>query len=159
MEDRTVTVHIATLEDIPAAETLSRKTFSELRQVYHPLPKTVEKQSTQLDDTTPVVARNNNSIVGTLRYYVKADKLCVLGLAVDSFYRRRGIARGLLDFVTEEARRLDLSSVSLRTIRETGNVPIFERMSFRIVNEVVADWCESENHSMLHDVWMEKAVG
>ena len=43
-------------------------------------------------------------------------------------------------------------------IRETGNVPIFERMGFQTVQENDENCFESDVHDVLADVYMERLL-
>jgi len=64
----------------------------------------------------------------------------------------------LVDFVSDTARTLGHKIVSARTIRETGNVEIFERLGFRVVKEETAKWCVSDRYPTLHDAYLERQV-
>ncbi|MDA2933962.1 GNAT family N-acetyltransferase [Acidobacteria bacterium AH-259-D05] len=97
-------------------------------------------------------------VVGSLQYLVEVDRVYVLDLAVDPEYRRQGVARQLIDFVSDTAQNRGYKIVSTRTIKETGNVPIFQKLGFRVVSEEIAEWCVSDMYSSLHDVYLELDV-
>ena len=82
----------------------------------------------------------------------------MIGLAVHPDFQRQGVARKLIEWVIAHAPSLDHTRVVLDTIRETGNVPLFQRLGFRVVSERLANWCVSSNHQELHDVKMERVV-
>ena len=74
----------------------------------------------------------------------------MVGLFVHEHHRRRGVARALLDALGPR--------LSLFTIRETGNVPIFERLGFAVVREELATEYVSDAHAQLHEVYMERPL-
>ena len=68
----------------------------------------------------------------------KNDRLHLRRLAVDAAFRRQGITRAFVEHVSERAKDAQLRALSLYTIEQTGNVPIFERLGFRRLQEVPA---------------------
>ncbi|MFK7777163.1 MAG: GNAT family N-acetyltransferase, partial [Gimesia sp.] len=80
------------------------------------------------------------------------------GLAVHPDFQQRGIAGCMLEEIMVRAHNIGKNFVVLNTIRETENVPLFQKMGFRVVHEAIATWCTSEFHPLLHDVKMERKV-
>ncbi len=153
-----ITVDIATLDDVANACAISHAAFSELRTVYQPTETAIANKAERQEEAVRVIAKIDQTVVGTLEYFVEKDQLYVIALAVDATFRRQGIARRLLEFVGEAARGLGCSIVATRTIKETGNVPIFERLGFHVVGEEIASWCVSDVHPTLHDVHLVRDV-
>jgi len=148
-------VSIATAEDITPAKAIAKAAFSELRSVYSPTQTAI---SNQPKNTAYVVAKIGQTVVGTLQYFDEGDRIYLFDVAVDPKYRRQGIARNLIEFVSDTARSLGHKIISTRTIKETGNVEIFERLGFRIVGEETAKWCFSDSYPTLHDVYLERPL-
>ena len=46
--------------------------------------------------------------------------------------------------------------LSLFTIRETGNIPVFEKLGFRVVHESLDSFAESDRFPELHEAYMER---
>lgn len=153
-----MTVDIATPDDVANASAISHAAFSELRTVYRPTETAIANKAERQEEAVHAVAKIDQTVVGTLEYFVEKDQLYVIALAVDATFRRQGIARRLIEFVGEVARGLGRSIVATRTIKETGNVPIFERLGFHVVGEEIANWCVSDVHATLHDVHLERDV-
>ncbi len=150
-----VNISVATAEEIAPAKAIATAAFSELRSVYSPTKTAIVNQP---KSTAYVVAKAGQTVVGTLQYFDEGNRIYVFDVAVDAHYRRQGVARQLVDFVSDTARTLGHKIVSARTIRETGNVEIFERLGFRVVKEETAKWCVSDRYPTLHDAYLERQV-
>ena len=105
-----------------------------------------------------LVAEIGGQIIGTITYGVQSDRSHLRGLAVDAGWRRTGVARALIDYVGNLARTEGLRALSLFTIKQTGNVPIFERLGFDGVREEPATWAVSDSGGELTNVFMERPV-
>ena len=124
--------------DNSAVDNLVGRAFAEHRGVYVPTPEARARASADAGAFSRVVATDRGEVlVGTLLYRVEDDRMHVRGLAVDPNRRRQGIARALLESVLKEARLTRLRAVSLFTVLQSGNVPIFERLGFQTVNTTV----------------------
>jgi len=150
-----VDISVATAEDIAPAKAIAKAAFSELRSVYSPTQTAIANQP---KSTAYIVVKMGQTVVGTSQYFDEGDRIYLFDVAVDASYRRQGIARRLIDFVSDIARSLGYKIVSARTIRETGNVEIFERLGFRVVKEEIAKWCVSDRYQILHDAYLERHV-
>jgi GNAT superfamily N-acetyltransferase len=81
--------------------------------------------------------------------------LRILGLGVHEDFRLKGIARSIIDHIIDLTNTKECISLRLFTIKETGNVPIFERIGFEIVSEQQDGLCEGLNGERVTDVEME----
>jgi GNAT superfamily N-acetyltransferase len=145
----------ATADDIAAAEEVARRAYAAMWQIYHSKEDFVLPT---VAGSVRLLAEVNRTIVGTVTYAPKDDRLHLRRLAVDAAFRRRGITRAFVEHVSERAKDAQLRALSLYTIEQTGNVPIFERLGFRRLHEVPAGWAVSTCGEELHEVFMEKEV-
>ena len=148
-------IRLATADDQAAADQVTQRAFAELRRVYRPKEEFEPRAETPL---IRLVAEMHGSIVGTVSYATEADRLHLRSLAVDATYRRRGIARALVERLSDLAKDAKLRALSLYTVRKTGNVPMFERLGFLVVGEEPADWAVSVCGDKLSEVFMEKGI-
>jgi GNAT superfamily N-acetyltransferase len=154
---RLITVRPATPQDIEAAQEVAALATETLRETYRPIPNP-PGDGIGSPVLTRIVAEVEGRIVGTVQYGVKGSRLHVIGLMVHPDHRRKGVARAILESLAGTARDLGTTHLSLYTIRETGNVPIFERMGFAVVREEAAAWAESDRFDALTDVYMERML-
>lgn len=155
-----IEVRASRISDQSAVDNLIRRAFAEHRSVYIPTPEARARASSDAGTFSRVVAADHRSgaIVGTLMYRVEANRMHVRGLAVDPSRRRQGIASALIESVVAKARLANLRAVSLFTVLESGNVPIFERLGFHAVNHSI-----DESTTLVHGgahataVYMERA--
>jgi len=105
-----------------------------------------------------VVAIDGDSIAGTVEYAIEGERLHAIGLHVLDTHRRRGVARCLVDALAAIATRAGVRTLSVYTIRETGNVAVFERLGFAVIAETVADDVIAEAHERLTEVYMERSL-
>ncbi len=85
-----------------------------------------------------LVAVERELIVGVVEYCRKADSLYVRGLAVHPQMRRLGIGKALVREVEAIAAQEGKPMVTLSMIKETGNLTIFERLGYYVINEAAA---------------------
>ncbi len=152
-----IRVRHATPEDIEAAQEVAALATETLRETYR-LVASPPSDGSPRPALTRLVAEIKGRIVGTVQYGVKGSRLHFIGLMVHPDHRRRGVARAILESLAGTARDLGLTHLSLYTIRETGNVPIFERMGFTVIHEETADWAQSDRFDILTDVYMERLI-
>lgn len=145
----------ATAEDVAAAEEVARQAYAAMWQIYHPKEDFVLPT---VAGSVRLVAEIGNTIVGTVTYAPIDDRLHLRRLAVDATFRRQGITRAFVEHVSERVKEAQLRALSLYTIEQTGNVPIFERLGFQRVHEVPANWAISTCGEELREVFMEKEV-
>ena len=77
-------------------------------------------------------------LVGTAEYVHTDDHLYIQGVAVHPEYRRQGVCRALVRAAEKIAKDSNLVALALCAIEETGNVEIFKRLGFEVVNRAVA---------------------
>ena len=80
------------------------------------------------------------------------ESIRIIGLGVLAGFRRAGVARALVDSLADLASTLGLKGLVARTVRETGNVAVFERLGFRAVSEGPDEYSESDVYPELSDV-------
>ena len=85
------------------------------------------------------VALEQGAVVGVVDCCMRTDSVYVRGLAVHPQSTRRGIARALLRAAEELAVRRGRHSVTLSTIKETGNGKIFAKLGFAATAEAPAE--------------------
>ncbi|WP_232105544.1 GNAT family N-acetyltransferase [Gimesia panareensis] len=137
---------------------ISEAAFAPLRSIYRPTGAAIARQAERAQMGTRLVAESEGTLAATVQYDQHADHVHVIGLAVHPDYQRRGIAGCLLEEICQRAILLAQPAVVLDTIKETGNVPLFEKLGFRVTHEEVATWCVSETYPVLHEVKMERGL-
>ena len=153
---RTPSVREATEADNGAVEEVCRLATEDLRRVYRPAPPLSERGVSK--PTSRLVAEIGGTIVGTVRYCLDSDRLHIIGLMVSPCHRRRGVARRLVESLAEIGRANWAGRLSLFTVKESGNVPVFERLGFRVVRETAAADLESVSGEPLTEAYMERFV-
>lgn len=86
------------------------------------------RKARQDTDYTTLVGEHEDSVVATVEYRLEAAVIHLRTFAVDPKFQRRGFARAMVDATVDIARRNQRNTITLCTIRETGNVPLFERL-------------------------------
>ncbi len=91
------------------------------------------RQELQVACARSILAETDGKIVGYVLYWLLPGAIDIHNLAVHTDYRRRGIARILLESVVSEARRQSVVRVMLEVRK--SNVPaqkLYETMGFAI---------------------------
>jgi ribosomal-protein-alanine N-acetyltransferase len=72
-----------------------------------------------------------NQIIGYIGFWVLDDDIHITNLAVAPIFRKKGVASQLINFVTDEARRIIVSRVSLE-VRVTNQeaINLYEKLGF-----------------------------
>lgn len=153
-----ITIREAEVDAAADVREVSDAGFARLRSVYRPTREAVARQAERAKEGTRLVAEIEGRIVGTVQVARHKDHVHLIGLAVHPGFQRMGVARRMIEWVVARAPALGYNIVALDTIKETGNVALFERMGFRVVDEEVANWCVSDDYGELHDVRMERTV-
>lgn len=126
-----------------------------LRKVYRPTQTGYENRSRIARALKRIVAISEGKVVGTSQYYFDEKFLRILGLAVREDYRLKGLARSIINHIIDLAKNSGCIALRLSTIKETGNVPIFERIGFKIVGEHQDGLLEGLNGERVTDIEME----
>ena len=144
-------------EDAAGVAQVSASATATMRQTYRPNAKALANKARISRELMRLVAVIEGRVVGTTQYFVDDDRLRLLGLGVLPDFRRHGIARALVEALKEIARHQGTRGLAARTIRETGNVPVFERLGFHVVTEGPDEYSESARFRELSDVelWMD----
>mgnify|MGYP002623161100 CR=1 FL=1 len=153
-----VAIRPATSADLDAAWRVYRDAFGPLRAVYRPRGDVEAHERARAALGSRLVAILDGEVVGTVQFEVHARHVHVIGLAVDPRHQRRGIGSLLVEGVAALAPSLGHRVLALDTIRETGNVEVFERMGFRVTGERETPLFESDAFARLHEVLMERRL-
>lgn len=127
-----------------------------LRKVYRIKPGAASTLP-PADQISRLVATISGQVVGTLRFFRADDRLHLVGVMVDPAFHRRGVSRALVEMARVIAVGKGLGKLSLYTIRQTGNVPIFERLGFSVVREEPDQFGEGVDGRELTECLMESA--
>ena len=144
-----------TLPELPMAKAVSTAAFESLRSIYRPTAETLARQPVRTRMGTRLIAILNGEIVGTVQYDCHEKHVHIIGLAVHPNHQKKGIARQLVQHIVDLAPGLGYNTVVLDTIRETGNVKIFQRMGFEVFEESITDDFESDQFPVLYEVKMK----
>ncbi|WP_372723857.1 GNAT family N-acetyltransferase [Novipirellula sp.] len=153
-----ITIRKATAEDDDAMAAVFHAAFTPLRSIYRPSVHTVARQLLLQKEGTRLVAELDHRVVATVQGDSHEGYLHVIGLAVHPHFQQKGIARRLLDWIESCALTTARTAIVLNTIKETENVPIFEKLGFQIISEAVSDRFESHMYSELHEVKMKRTI-
>ena len=140
------------------ATRVSSEAFEAHRAVYRPSPQAMSAKREMERTLDRLVALDGNDVVGTVQYWTLDDRLHLVGLSVRPDRQRQGIGLELLKRVREIAGEKKLGRLSLCTVEQTGNVPIFLRLGFAVAEKKDAEDTISVSGEPLTDVYMEKAV-
>jgi ribosomal protein S18 acetylase RimI-like enzyme len=151
-------VHTAAYEDEEAAQCVADKAFATVRSVYRPASIATANLATMSAALERLVADDRDQIVGTVRFRVLDGCLRVMALAVQPDCRRRGIARALVDRLMVIAKDRGCRALTLYTVTQTGNVPIFERLGFKLVCEQPDTYSISVSGEPLTEAYLERAI-
>ncbi len=142
----------AAVRDIVAAAT------EELRRVYR---HRIDAPPARCDDEgfrTLVASDTAGRILGVIECRAEGPDLQVRGLAVHPEARQRGIARALLSHLDGEAGRFGLSSLTLKTIHETGNARIFDRLGFEVVGRAPSERYVGRDGATVTEVTLRRSA-
>ena len=146
-------------EDADSVREVNGSAVATLREVYRPSQAALFRKAKREKLQTNLVCVSEGKIVATVAYEKDNDTLHVLGPMVLPAYRRKGIARFIMDHLAEIGRQSGVRAISLHTIKQTGNVELFSRLGFSAVRESPGQWAESVSGEELVDVYMERNLG
>jgi GNAT superfamily N-acetyltransferase len=151
-------VRIAEPSDGSVAKTITGAAFAAARAAYRPNPAALANLSAIAPKLERLVAKMDGLVVGTVRYGVFDRSLRVIGLAVLPDRQRQGIARKLIEALADIAADRECQTLSLYTVVQTGNVPIFQRLGFQVVSESPDAYSISVSGEPLTEAFMERPV-
>ena len=135
---------------------VDRLSTEDLRKVYRPAPAAVELRTSIANRLQRLVATVNDRVVATVQYYFNGDCVAVLELGVHPESRRHGLARALVEELERIGEATGATALTLYTIRQTGNVAIFESLGFSVESEQPTSLFESASGDALTEVLMKK---
>ena len=126
-------VRPAAAGDVEVIRELSERAFSTVRHIYRPNARALENRSRLALEC--LIAFSDGVPAGVVQWAFKDDTLRVIGLAVLPEQRRRGIARGFVERLSHIASERGCRALALHTVVQTGNVAVFERLGFQVIEE------------------------
>ncbi len=153
-----IVIRSAEKADLSAAAEVCRHAFLSLRKIYRPTREARDYKRQISHSLSRLVAVCAGRITGTVEYTLEDNVLHFLGLAVHPDCQRKGIGRALIGELETIARGYGLKKITLDTVKETGNVKLFEKLGFHTVKEDEATHFESDRFHRLTNVFMEKAL-
>lgn len=153
-----IQVRQATEEDKTGIAQATASAVTTLRKTYRPNKRARENKSRLARRLKQLVATIDQEIAGAVEYEIKGDTLFVIGLDVHEKYRRMGVAKEFIGYLTTLSVRSNARRLCLHTISETGNVPVFKKLGFSVISETTDDFSESDVFESLTDVHMEKTI-
>jgi nickel-dependent lactate racemase/N-acetylglutamate synthase-like GNAT family acetyltransferase len=150
---QSIIVREAEAADHVAIHEVSGLAVQALRRIYQPTGSPSDQPRVALAGR--LVAEIDGEIVGTVGYRLGNDLLHIIGLMVHPDHWRQGVARRLIESLLQIAGTNGLRSLSLFTVKETGNVPIFERLGFKVITECEAADLQSVSGAALTEAYME----
>jgi N-acetylglutamate synthase-like GNAT family acetyltransferase len=129
---------------------------SKLRAIYTPIPSENNSAAPSEFPFTSIVALNDaNVVVGTADYMINTPSVFIQGIAVATTYRCRGVARTMLNHIEMLAAKSRLSSLQIKTIQETGNVGIFQRMGFHVIGAQKSERFIGTNGQVVNEITLQ----
>lgn len=145
-------------EDSQEREALAAAGKEELKRHYVQLPELEVLGELLKGRLEHLVAYRAGKLVGTVSFYQVDERLSGVDLCVHPDYRKQGVATALMNALEQAARLRGVSRLSLFTIKETGNVEIFERRGFKIVGARRSETCFAPEGMAVTEVEMEKQI-
>ncbi len=131
---------------------LSNCCFSELRKIYKPTQKAENHKQRSDSKWTTFEYYSDVDLQGCLKASLVKQELKIQGLAVKKEARRQGIARRLIEY--DRLLYPSAEYLSLWCVQQTGNVEVFERIGFTIVESFESDFFELVDGSNATEVKM-----
>jgi len=147
-----ITIRPSLPEDSDDIRRVSESAIATLRETYRPNQKALANRKRLSTQLSRLVALVDGKIAGTTQFYVDGEALRIIGLLVHSDYRRQGVARSLVQGMADIARKEGCRFLATRTVKETGNVPVFQRLGFDVLTERPDEYSESDKYRELTEV-------
>lgn len=144
--------------DIEPVNLIMASCTRELRKVYASKPNAENVPQSQLHSSRIIAVDHTETIVGVAECVGRASALYVQGIAVAPTHRRRGVATDLLAHSASLAADAGLPALEIATIKETGNVEIFCRLGFLVIDERVSERFWSHDERPVTEVTLRRHV-
>lgn len=148
--------------DRPQADELTTLAFQTIRHIYRPTPAAVDLKRSRPPSPRLIAVESTSDgrkkILGSVEYELLPDQLSLMALAVHPEFRRHGIARRLIQKLQHIAAAENIPRLTLWTITQTGNVPLFEHLGFQTLRISPADLFESDLYDTLTEAFMELSI-
>lgn len=141
--------------DVDDLAQVNQSALATLRQTYRPNQKAIAKRQETSKSLNRLVAVLNNRVVGSVEYRLNSDRLHLMSLEVHSDFRRKGVARQLVEALFQIGKSLGARRLTAYTVTQTGNPLIFARMGFRVISEEPSEYFESERFETLTETLLE----
>ena len=153
-----IQVRPAVPDDDTAVQAVEAAATATLHEMYRPNQAALANKARLTSRLKRLVAIVDGQVAGTVRYFVENHSVRVIGLGVFPDFRRRGVARALLQFLEVAGKEEGAGRLGLFTVKQTGNAEVFTRLGFRVVAERKDEFSESDTHAALIDVEMQKQL-
>ena len=153
-----LTVREVRPEDETQVAELDSLATLDLRNVYRPTVTATVCRAALVARTRRLVAVIEGRVVGVLQYYLVEGRLALFGLGVHPQFRRRRVAAALIRELEAIGREVGCAALTLHTVRETGNVEIFQRLGFLVESDAPTDLFQSDGRELLSEVVMRKEL-
>ena len=107
---------------------------------------------------TRIVSRVGAGMNPPLRWNIKDASVRAVSLGVHPDFRRKGIARAMLQQLETMCWEWGVTRLRLHTVKQTGNITVFRRIGFRVVSERPDLMSVSEIYPELTIVEMERSL-
>ncbi len=145
----------ARVEDDAQLASIQEQARCLLRAVYRPTPAGNRNHGRLAAVSHCMVVEVEGTVVATFQYYGDGNRLRLMGLAVHEAYRCSGIARACVAYCSRLAQAQGYEALCLATIKETGNVPLFEHLGFRSVDAQQSLLCQGPDGEPVVEVELE----
>lgn len=152
-----VFIRLAKQSDIGDIIKINASAKEALRSFYH-RKDTVPSLSRKPVTATLVIAEVEGKGVARCEFYIQDRRLFFQSLGVLKEFRQRGVFRRLLEFLEASALEQGCSHIQCETIEETGNVFIFRKLGFAVLENRVSESYESPGGGPVHEVLLGKAL-
>jgi len=123
-------------DDSEAVRHITGVATQELRRVYVPNESNEAGNSPAPTFLKYVACDSEGDVQGIVEFIPQGDVLLIQGLAVHPVARKQGVAKALLSHLHAIACKSGLAAMELKTIAETVNSLVFERLGFTVVDSV-----------------------
>lgn len=130
----------------------------ELRRVYVPNPNAESLSRRQSHSSRIVAVDRTETVVGVAECVGRDAVLYVQGIAVAPTHRRHGVAADLLSHSTRLAADAGHQALEIATIKETGNVEIFFRLGFLVIDERISERFLGQDGRHVTEVTLQRDV-